>query len=69
MIGDLERAIEHDGDDPPYLTAIALFATGRGDEAAAVCRKSHGRQIANSHLVLVLDAVTALVEKRPEAGT
>jgi len=68
MLGEFERAIEHDGDDPPYLTAIALFATGRGDEAASVCRKAQGRQHANSHLVLVLDAVTALVEQRPDQG-
>jgi TolB-like protein len=68
MLGEFERAIEHDGDDPAYLTAIALFATGRAEEAAAVCRKGQGRQLANRHLVFVLDAVMALVEKRPEQG-
>jgi TolB-like protein len=68
MLGEFERAIEHDADDPPYLTAIALFATGRGGEAAAICERAYARHPANSHLVLVLDAVTALLENRPDHG-
>ncbi len=33
MLGDFERAIELDADDPAYLTVLALHALGRSDEA------------------------------------
>jgi serine/threonine protein kinase/tetratricopeptide (TPR) repeat protein len=68
MKGEFDRAIELDADDPPYLTAVALVATGRAEEAAELCRKAHERTPANAHLILVLNAVTALVENDVTAG-
>jgi len=66
--GDLERAIELDIDDPPYLTAAALLLLGRTTEALALSRAQHQRSGINHHLLLVLDGFTAFVEGQREKG-
>jgi serine/threonine protein kinase/tetratricopeptide (TPR) repeat protein len=68
MLGDIERAIQLDADDPPYLTAVALVASGRREEAEALFRRAQARAPDNEHLLLVLDAVAAHVTKDASAG-
>jgi serine/threonine protein kinase/tetratricopeptide (TPR) repeat protein len=68
MSGDLERAVEHDNDDPPYLTAAALLLLGRADEAIALGRAQHQRTEINEHLLLLLDGFTAFVEGERDRG-
>ena len=63
MSGEFERAIEFDRDDPPYLTAMALLQLGRAADAAAVCRQANERRPASPHLLLVVNAITALVQR------
>ena len=68
MRGDLDRAIELDIDDPPYLTTASLLLLGRKDEAIAVCEAARNRTDLNRHLLLLLDALTAFVDGRRESG-
>ena len=65
MCGEFERAIEIDRDDPPYLSALALVQLGRLSDAAALCAKTRHRTTANDHLILILDAMTGLVDRDP----
>jgi eukaryotic-like serine/threonine-protein kinase len=68
MSGDLERAIELDFDDPPYLTTAALLLLGRQEEALALCHAARQRTDHNTHLLLVLDGLIAFAEGRKQAG-
>ena len=68
MAGDFARVIELDVDDPPYLTVMALYALGRRDDALNMCHRVDGRSQGNEHLLLVIDALKALLEGRIGAG-
>jgi len=68
MRGEFERAMEFDSDDPAYVTAIALVAMGRLTEAQALCRSAHERSPDNAPLLLVVDAVTALISRDRRAA-
>ena len=68
MSGDLERAIELDVDDPPYLTPLALHALGRADEALALCRSARGRASANEQLELLVQAIRSVLEGNTDEG-
>jgi TolB-like protein/tetratricopeptide (TPR) repeat protein len=66
MLGEFERAIELDRDDPPYLSVMALLQLGRTADAAALCVKARGRSTANDHLLLILDVLSGIVERDPK---
>jgi len=68
MSGSFERAIDLDCDDPAYVTAWSLLALGKSAEAVALCREARARTPANAHLVLVVDAITALAEGKRDEG-
>jgi serine/threonine protein kinase/tetratricopeptide (TPR) repeat protein len=68
MSGEFERAIEFDREDPPYLSAIANVQLGRMADAAALCDQARARTAGNGHLVTVLDAVMALVQRDAVRG-
>ena len=61
MNGQYGRAIETDIDTPPYITVMALMATGRTDEAISLCKSARSR-IGNDHLRHVLDAALGILE-------
>ena len=63
MSGEFEKVIEYDREDPPYLTATALVQLGRTEDAAEVCRRSYARGTANEHLMIVIDAISAMVQR------
>ena len=66
MLGEFERAIELDRDDPPYLSVMALVQLGRTSDAAALCAKTTGRSTASDHMLLILDAMSGMVERDPK---
>jgi len=66
MLGEFERAIELDRDDPPYLSVMALVQLGRASEAAALCARARGRSAGNDHMLLILDATSGMVERDPK---
>ena len=68
MSGDFERAIELDVDDPPYLTAVALHALGRADEAIALCRAQRAAPQATSIAAVARRHPTAFLEGEHEEG-
>jgi non-specific serine/threonine protein kinase len=68
MLSEYERAIEFDHDDPPYLTAFTLLQLGRTADAESVCRQAEERTPANEHLLLVFNALTALVQRDRVTG-
>jgi serine/threonine protein kinase/tetratricopeptide (TPR) repeat protein len=68
MSGDLDRAMQHDTDDPPYLTAASLLLLGRPEEAIALSRAHHQRTDVNEHLLHLLDGFLAFVEGERERG-
>ena len=68
MSGDFERAIELDKDDPAYVTALALHALGRSDEAVDLCRLAHERSPANEQLKLLVHAIRSFLEGHTEQG-
>jgi TolB-like protein len=68
MRGDYEKAMELDRDEPRYLTAIALMALGRVEDAIEHCRAERQRTNASGHLIMVLDLVSALTERNRGLG-
>jgi serine/threonine-protein kinase len=68
MTGEFARVIECDVDNPPYLSVLALYALGRHREALALCGTVDPANLGNEHLLLVMDAVRALIEGRIGAG-
>jgi tetratricopeptide (TPR) repeat protein len=68
MTGDFARVIECDVDDPPYMTVLALYALGRRADALDMCANVAPNSVANEHLLLVIDGLKALLERRIGAG-
>jgi len=68
MNGECERAIETDQEQPPYVTTMALLALGRTDEAIELCTTEASKAPGNHHLVIVLTACRAIVERTYDAG-
>ena len=62
MKGDFARTIELDVDTPAYLTVLSLQALGRPDDAIGVCRAAYESTPANENLVVLVDALAALLE-------
>ena len=62
MKGDFARTIELDVDTPAYLTVLSLHALGRPDDAIGVCRAAYESTPANESLVVLVDALAALLE-------
>jgi tetratricopeptide (TPR) repeat protein len=68
MTGEFTRVIECDVDNPPYLTLLAMYMLGRQREALALCDRGDPGSPGNEHLLLVIDAIRALLEGRIGAG-
>jgi hypothetical protein len=68
MIGDYSRVIECDVDNPPYMTVLAHYALGHRSEALEMCNTVGAGSVANEHLLLVIDGLKALLERRIGAG-
>ena len=66
--GEFDKAIEHDVDDPAYVSVVALVVLGRKEDATAMCRAAHQRTPANAHLVQVLEAISAMTTGDKAAG-
>jgi eukaryotic-like serine/threonine-protein kinase len=66
-LGDAERTIALDHDDPPYLTCYAHLLTGNRAAAMAVAERVR-RTPDVPHLHLLADAVTAALENRADAA-
>jgi serine/threonine protein kinase/tetratricopeptide (TPR) repeat protein len=68
MNGEFAKAIEHDVDELPYVTTLALMSLGRADEALAICRSLKRSPFPVVHFTLILDTIVAGIEKRHDEG-
>jgi TolB-like protein/Tfp pilus assembly protein PilF len=66
--GLYQRAIDVDGEFPPYLTVMALAVLHRDEEALTLCRDIRKREPANRHLRLVIEAIEAAASGQAEQG-
>ncbi|HEX6212643.1 MAG TPA: protein kinase [Methylomirabilota bacterium] len=64
-LGDLARTVEHDHDDPPYLSCYAHLLSGNRVQARMVAQAAQ-RDTVQPHLSLVGTAALAVLDDRPQ---
>ena len=68
LLGDYERAIAHDVEEPPYVTFMALMHLGRTEEARVLSEQAVARAH-NPHLTEVVRLIRAILTRDMALGT
>jgi serine/threonine protein kinase len=68
MLGDYERAIAADVEEPAYVTFMALMHMGREDEARALAEQALARAY-NPHLTEIVRLIQAVLTRDQALGT
>jgi TolB-like protein len=68
MLGQYQRAIEVDTDQPPYVSFVSYVALGQRDEASAIMEASKAQAGAHPHVELMMQLFEALLYGRLETG-
>jgi TolB-like protein len=68
MLGDFERAIALDLEDPPFVTLMSQLALGRIDDARATFGTIEQRAKRNPLMTVVVTSLRAVVEGLPDEG-
>jgi len=68
LLGDYERAMAHNVEEPPYVTFMALMHLGRKEEARALSEQAVARAH-NPHLTEVVRLIQAVLTRDVALGT
>jgi serine/threonine protein kinase/tetratricopeptide (TPR) repeat protein len=68
MLGQHQRAIEVDSDQPPYISVTACIALGQYEEARALCEAAKAHAGAHPHVELMVKIFEAMLTGRMEEG-
>jgi eukaryotic-like serine/threonine-protein kinase len=68
LLGDYERAIAANVEEPPYVTFMALMHLGREDEARALSEQAIARAY-NPHLTAIVQLIRAILTRDSVLGT